>query len=61
MINFGKQGGEEQSDGDRNKKYKAFYSAILGLKLFRVTSHSEEAHVREKSWRERKEEFMKGT
>lgn len=47
--------------GDRNKTHEAFYSAIPGLKLFRVTSRSEEAHVREKSWRERKEGFMKGT
>lgn len=47
--------------GDRNKTQKAFYSAIPGLWLVRATSHSEEACVREKSWRERREGLMNGT
>jgi len=47
--------------GDRNKNHRAFCSAIPGLELFIVTTHSEEAHVRKKSGRERKEGFTKGT
>ena len=63
VINFGKRGGEEQGEGgqeQKKKKKKGFYSAVPGLTLLRVTSQSEGAHVREKSWREKKAGFMKG-
>lgn len=62
VINFGKRGGEEQGDGgqEQKKKKKVFIVLCLGL-CFSETSQSEEAHVREKSWREKQAGFMKGT